>query len=93
MGFVGIGPSRDPVDSRLGEVDTIAVEPDFWRRGIGRSLIRLAESELIEDGYHEAILWTVADYELGYRFYEAVGWALDGATRDNGRFVMFRRTF
>src|SRR5689334_9398907 len=36
VGFVGIGPSRDPIDPALGELDTIAVAPSCWRRGIGR---------------------------------------------------------
>ncbi|HEY9431330.1 MAG TPA: GNAT family N-acetyltransferase [Blastocatellia bacterium] len=27
VGFVGIGPSRDPIDPNLGEIDTIAVDP------------------------------------------------------------------
>jgi hypothetical protein len=30
-GFVGIGPSRDPLDPDLGELDTIAVDPPHWR--------------------------------------------------------------
>lgn len=38
VGFVGIGPSRDPVDTELGELDTIAVDPARWRRGIGTAL-------------------------------------------------------
>ena len=91
VGFVGIGPSRDPVDPRLGELDTIAVDPDHWRRGIGRTLLRLAERELRADGYPEAILWTAAGYDLGHRFYAAMGWALDGGTRHEGAHVRFRR--
>src|SRR5215203_5474330 len=39
VGFVGIGPSRDPIDPALGELDTIAVAPVYWRRGIGRALL------------------------------------------------------
>ena len=35
VGFVGIGPCRDPVDSQLGELDSIAVDPPHWRMGIG----------------------------------------------------------
>jgi N-acetylglutamate synthase-like GNAT family acetyltransferase len=91
VGFVGIGPSRDPRDPDLGELDTIAVDPDHWRQGVGRALLQVAEAALVDDGYEVAILWTVAHYELGYRFYEAMRWKLDGATRDEGRQVMFRR--
>jgi N-acetylglutamate synthase-like GNAT family acetyltransferase len=27
VGFVGVGPSRDPIDPTLGELNTIAVDP------------------------------------------------------------------
>ena len=91
VGFVGIGPGRDPVDLRIGELDTIAVDPPYWRQGIGKALISLAVQHLISDGYREAILWTVEGYEQGIAFYEATGWTRDGGVRDNGRQVRFRR--
>ncbi len=91
VGFVGIGPSRDPVDARLGELDAIAVDPPYWRTGIGKALISLALQYLIADGYDEAILWTVEGYERGTAFYEAMGWSLDGGIRDDGLQVRFRR--
>src|SRR5262245_14651594 len=42
VGFAGIGPSRDPRDERLGELDTIAVSPTCWRSGVGRALMQEA---------------------------------------------------
>jgi N-acetylglutamate synthase-like GNAT family acetyltransferase len=92
VGLVGIGPSRDPVDARLGELDTIAVDPRCWRSGIGRELLSLALRYLAADGYGEAILWTVAGYERGKAFYEAMGWRLDGGVRDEGRQVRYRHS-
>jgi N-acetylglutamate synthase-like GNAT family acetyltransferase len=59
IGFVGIGTSRDPIDATLGELDTIAVAPAYWRGGIGRALMAIALRHLREDGYREAILWTL----------------------------------
>lgn len=91
VGFVGTGPSRDPVDPQLGELDTIAVDPPHWRTGIGKALISLALIYLVADGYREAILWTVEGYEQGIAFYEAMGWGRDDGTRDGGRQVRFRR--
>jgi GNAT superfamily N-acetyltransferase len=91
VGFVGIGPSRDPVDSALGELDTIAVRPDCWRRGVGHALMAVALEALADDGgYRAAILWTLAGYERGRAFYEATGWVLDGGLRDEGRQVRYR---
>jgi N-acetylglutamate synthase-like GNAT family acetyltransferase len=88
-GLVGIGPSRDPVDPRLGELDTIAVDPPYWRSGIGTRLMHVALQALAA-GYPEAILWTLANYPRGQRFYESTGWHLDGASRDNGHQVSYR---
>ena len=90
-GFVGIGPSRDPVDARLGELDTIAVCPSHWRIGIGKALMSVALRYLIVDGYDEAIVWTVEGYERGIAFYETMGWSRDGGVRDEGRQIRFRR--
>lgn len=90
VGFAGIGPSRDPLDATLGELDTIAVTPARWRRGIGQSLMAVAFDALQTDGYREAVLWTLAGYPLGQRFYESLGWETTGATRADGRQIQYR---
>jgi len=90
VGFVGICPSRDPIDPQLGEVDTIAIDQPHWRTGIGTMLMSIALRHLVADGYREAILWTVEGYERGIAFYEAMGWDRDGGVRDNGRQISFR---
>ncbi|WP_406048118.1 GNAT family N-acetyltransferase [Kribbella sp. NBC_00889] len=87
-GLVGIGPSRDPVDPQLGELDTIAVDPTHWRTGLGTNLMHTALDALA--AYQQAILWTLANYPQGQRFYESTGWYADGATRADGHQVMFR---
>ena len=90
-GFSGIGPSRDPADPRLGELDTIAICPLHWRTGIGKALMAVALRYLVADGYVEAVVWTVEGYERGIAFYEAMGWRRDGGTRADGRQIRFRR--
>ena len=92
-GFVGIGPSRDPVDPRLGELDSIAICPVYWRKGIGKALMSVALRYLAADGYDEAVVWTVEGYERGIAFYEATGWRRDGGARDDGRQIRMRRGF
>ena len=91
-GFTGICLSRDPLDAQLGELDTIAVDPLYWRTGVGTALMRKALEELAGI-YPEAILWTLAGYPQGQRFYESTGWTPDGNTRDNGHQVSYRRRF
>src|SRR5437016_5049724 len=89
-GFVGIGPSRDPVDAELGELDTIAVDPSHWRTGVGRALMAVALDALAQAGFSEAILWTPAGYERAASFYRSTGWIADGTTRDGGRQMSYR---
>jgi GNAT superfamily N-acetyltransferase len=91
-GFVGIGPSRDPVDPELGELDTIAVDSPYWRRGVGTALMQMALEQLAAR-YDEAIVWTLANYPQAQTFYAKTGWALSDRTRDNGRQVSYRRRF
>lgn len=88
-GFVGIGPSRDPIDPDLGELDTIAVAPSSWHTGIGKSLMSVALEGLRSDGYGSAILWTLNHYPLGERFYTSTGWRLSKATRNDGNQVRY----
>lgn len=90
IGFAGIGPSRDPVATGLGELDTIAVRPSWWRRGVGRALMTVALRQLAADNYLSAVLWTLADYPQGEMFYRSMGWAPDGARRAAGAQVRFR---
>ena len=91
VGFAGTGPSRDPVDPSIGELDTLAVDEPHWRTGVGSALIAVAHDRLAADGYRTAILWTVAGYRRGIAFYEAMGWRRDGGIRDRGRQIRFRR--
>jgi GNAT superfamily N-acetyltransferase len=89
QGFVGIGPSRDPIDPELGELDTIAVQPGNWRRGYGTALMNKALKELAAANFRLGILWTLSDYPLGESFYLAHGWRLNGAMRNGGDQVRY----
>lgn len=79
VGFVSVGPSGD--DDAEGELYAIYVDPDHWRTGIGRDLIRAGEQRLRELGYTGAVLWVFEDNPRARHFYEATGWRLDGARR------------
>ena len=89
VGFVGIGPSRDPVDPELGELDTIAVRPESWHSGIGKQLMSVAMDSLRTAGYETAILWTLSRYPLGEWFYVANGWRRTEDTRNDGEQVRY----
>jgi N-acetylglutamate synthase-like GNAT family acetyltransferase len=91
IGFAGTGPSRDPIDPDLAELDTIAGAPPAWWHGVGRRLMDVALAGLRDAGYRQAILWTAANYEQGRSFYETAGWHASGEVRDAGRHIAFRR--
>jgi GNAT superfamily N-acetyltransferase len=81
-GFVGCGSSRDPdAPSDVGEVRSLFVGAGRWRGGVGRTLIEAALADLRERGYSYATVWSFADNERANRFYEAQGFARDGAER------------
>jgi ribosomal protein S18 acetylase RimI-like enzyme len=77
-GFVSVGPARGE-DS--GELYAIYVDPRHWGAGLGRALIQEGETRLAEAGFSEAILWVLDDNPRARRFYEAAGWATDGASK------------
>jgi RimJ/RimL family protein N-acetyltransferase len=79
VGFVGVGPSRDP--DAEGELYTIYVDPAHWGAGVGRELIRAGEERLGELGYRRVVLWVLDGNSRAQRFYESAGWTADGERR------------
>jgi GNAT superfamily N-acetyltransferase len=90
-GVAGTGPSWGPMGAALGELDTIAVLPCYWRRGVGRALMAVVNHQLDDDGYAEAVLWTWSGYASAYALYAACGWQVTNQIRDEGRQVAFSR--
>jgi ribosomal protein S18 acetylase RimI-like enzyme len=80
-GFATIGPSRDPNDATTGELLALHVDPDAWRRGIGRVLLSEAQTRLAARGFTNAVLWVLDGNDRAQRFYRANGWAADGTAR------------
>jgi ribosomal protein S18 acetylase RimI-like enzyme len=84
-GFASVGPSRDSDTdpARVGELYSIYVMPEQWGSGIGKGLMGAAVGALGELGFEEAVLWVLEDNPRARRFYEAAGWRLDGATKED----------
>jgi GNAT superfamily N-acetyltransferase len=72
---------RDSDPARVALLDRLYTEPASWRRGLGRALLDDAMVRLCERGFREVTLWT-AEWNTSRGFYEALGWSLDGATRE-----------
>jgi ribosomal protein S18 acetylase RimI-like enzyme len=83
VGFLTLGAARDPdLDaSRTGEIWGIYVSPDYWRRGIGSRLAEEAAKILQSRGYEDAVLWVLEGNQQARRFYEAMGFSLDGESQ------------
>lgn len=73
-GFARLAPSPD---QNVGEVQAIYLDPDHWRRGLGRILMTSAEESLASLGWNEAILWVLEDNKSARRFYESGGWRVE----------------
>ena len=87
VGFGSCGPVReipeglDGTETRVGEVFTLYVEPDFQDRGLGRRLLDAMFRQLHADGFDTAILWMLADNPTRF-FYEGLGGAVVGRRVD-----------
>ncbi len=81
-GFTVCGPSRDEdVGADIGEIHTFFVSPERWRRGAGRALMDSALDDLRRRGYRRCTVWSFAANDRANAFYEACGFARDGAER------------
>ena len=67
------------VDTGVGEIRALYVLPGWQGRGVGRALLDQLTAALRAHGYRTAVLWTLRDRQATRRFYEANGWAFDGA--------------
>ena len=91
IGFGSCGPVReipdafqgglDGTETRVGEVFTLYVEPDFQNQGFGRRLLDAMFRQLRADGFDTAILWMLARNPTRF-FYEGLGGAQVGRRAD-----------
>jgi ribosomal protein S18 acetylase RimI-like enzyme len=82
-GFCDLIPSRDKdADARaVAEIAAIYILPQHWRKGTGRALCDSALAEARRQDYKVVTLWVLASNGGARRFYEAMGFGLDGATK------------
>ena len=88
-GFCLFAPTRDEDgrDKPVGEIIALNVRPDCWRRRYGRALCEFALREGPRRGWTAMTLWMLKGNERACRFYEALGFALDGAERVNTKLI------
>jgi ribosomal protein S18 acetylase RimI-like enzyme len=83
IGFAEVGPSRDDdAEAGTGELIALHVAQAQWRRGLGRTLTRMAMATLAADGYSAATLWVLTGNSRARAFYQAMSWHHDGTARE-----------
>ena len=83
VGFVLATDARDDDLSThgVGEIGAMYVTPQRWRRGHGRDLLHGALEYFATTHRARIILWVLEGNASARRFYEAQGFAPDGATK------------
>ncbi len=92
IGFCTLHPVRDdPEQPEVGEIASLYLLPECWRRGVGRSLCEHVFEAGRTRGFEEIQLWVLEPNTRARRFYEAVGFEADGRSRvffENGTDVV-----
>ncbi len=88
-GFCSLQPSRDETESceTVGEITSLYVDPEHWRKGLGRALYTATVARASQRGFQELVLWVLEENHAARRFYERMGLHRDagaGFTRGFG---------
>jgi GNAT superfamily N-acetyltransferase len=83
IGFCSLVPSRDVESDKtfIGEIAAIYILPRYWRHGAGKRLCERAVDEARKRGYLNLTLWVLETNHAARQFYEAMGFAWDGARK------------
>jgi ribosomal protein S18 acetylase RimI-like enzyme len=83
IGFCDLIPTRDKDSNpdEVGEIAAIYVQPEFWRKGAGDALCRFSLRAARLQKYISVTLWVLTSNVAARKFYEAMGFSLDGATK------------
>lgn len=81
VGFVTTALAHEAGVADLGALNALYVDPVFWGRGIGTTLIATARARLMEQGFSRACLWVLDGNARADRFYRNDGWLPDGVRR------------
>ncbi|MEM6392605.1 MAG: GNAT family N-acetyltransferase [Planctomycetota bacterium] len=88
VGFALLGAVRDTDLDRKHTIELYAlyVDPDFWRKGIGRRLAEAAERLAVDRGFRTIVLWALKDNQRARLAYQRMGFALDPEQEKDAKF-------
>lgn len=81
IGRLTIHECYDEDSPNSGEIGVFYILPEYWRKGYGKQIAAFALAELKARGYSSVSLWTLEASTRARRFYESVGFELDGAQK------------
>ncbi len=84
VGFATLGPLRahGRTSRSLGELRMLYVDPEHWRRGIGRDLLERVLDAARERGFSQIVLWVLTQNLRARAFYSALGFEPDRTRQD-----------
>lgn len=83
VGFCSMMASRDPdaTPGATAEITALYVSSEHWRRGVARRLCTSVFEATAQAGFSDITLWVLSSNRSAIGFYEAAGFAPDGATK------------
>lgn len=81
MGFLSLAAAADDSGESAGEITSIYLDPQHWRRRCGAALMRWALSQAESRGWQRVISWSLRENRHARAFYESVGFHPDGASK------------
>jgi len=76
-GYLSTGIERLDSIPETVEIKELYVHPNYWRMGLGRTLVDSVHEQLAARGCGEIYLWVLEANEKGRAFYEAIGFKKD----------------
>ncbi|MEA4823421.1 MAG: GNAT family N-acetyltransferase [Clostridiaceae bacterium] len=73
VGLVNFGKCRDASTNNVGEIRSIYVLPEMWRRGLGQQLFTAAKEEMKRTGFGGFCLWVLKENAAARQFYKKMG--------------------
>jgi ribosomal protein S18 acetylase RimI-like enzyme len=90
VGFSALGPSRDAdANPKTAEILAIYVDPEQWRKRIGRALLSASLDQIQNGKFDQVTLWVLEANQTARSFYESVGFTQDGSIKDDDHWKSF----
>ncbi|MEM7554944.1 MAG: GNAT family N-acetyltransferase [Cyanobacteria bacterium P01_A01_bin.84] len=83
VGFANFGHTRDRDKDFdvTAEITSIYLDPQYWRRGLGKALFEFILRDIKKLGFTEVTLWVLNSNQRACSFYEKMGLKPDGTTK------------